>query len=117
MTNWIEYKEKKILFSDYSGLSSDDMVRQLEEETNIILESVEQKILYLASFDDIEFSPEFIKKGNELGKNTREKIHKSAFIGISGKKSFSLHSFNKITGINAKAFKNEIDAKEYLINE
>ena len=113
---WIKYNGRKILYSDYSGLGETEMCSQLEEETKIIMEYTdEEKILYLANFEDAEITPGFIKKGNEKGKETSDKILKSAFIGVSGLKTLLLNTFNKFTGINARACKNHEDAKEFLV--
>lgn len=111
---WIEYKEAKILYSDYRTLNPNEMIAQLQQETRLILQQKEP-ILYLANVTNTVISSEFMKEVNKDGRLTRTHVKKSAIIGVIGLKAIMLNTFNMITGIQARAFTDEIDAKEYLV--
>lgn len=113
--SWIEYKGKRILFSDYSGCTVEQMISQLKTETNMILQE-NGNVLYLADFTNTVISPDYMKAVNEAGKKTKSIVNKSALVGISGMKAMLMNTFNMITGLKARAFSDLILAKEYLIN-
>ena len=112
---WINYKGMQILFSDYKGLSSEEMIKHLKKETQMILQQKEP-ILYMADFTSTIFTTEFMHAVNEDGKLTKRLVKKSALVGITGMKAVMLNTFNMITGIKARAFDNEYKAKDYLVN-
>ena len=112
--NWIIFNGKKILYSDYRNLKPDEMLKQLDEETKIILNSP-GNVLYLGNFENTTITSEFMTKGKQVGKSTKHLVDKSAFVGITGLKSMLQNAFSMFTGIQAKAFSNENDAKDYLI--
>jgi hypothetical protein len=112
--SWITYKSKKILFVDYRGKNTQEMIEQLEYETKVILEQKEP-VLYLADFTGCPVSNEFMEKANSLGKLTAHLQARSAILGISGMKSVLLNTFNLFTSTKLRAFNSEIEAKEYLV--
>jgi hypothetical protein len=112
--SWIDYKGKRILFSDYQGLDNEEMIAQFKYETSIILK--EKEVLYLGDFHNSTISPDFMKMLNETGKQTQSIIKKSAVVGITGLKSILMNSFNMISGVKAKSFDEITKAKEYLVN-
>lgn len=111
--NWVEYKGKKILYSDFKGLNSSEMLNQLRYETDLICQD-NREILYLADFTDTTISVEFMKAGNSAGQKTKKFVKRSAIIGVTGLKPMLLNTFNKVTGIEARAFHDIVKAKEYL---
>lgn len=113
--SWINHKGKRILYSNYSGKKPEDMLKQISEETKMILDSP-GNILYLGNFEGTVFSNDFVNKAQLAGKQTRSLVNKSAFVGITGLKAMLQNIFSKFTGINAKAFKDIEEAKEYLAN-
>jgi len=115
MSTWITYKGKRILYSDYRGMNTEQMIAQLREEANMIMNEP-GKVLNLSNFEGTVIAPEFMKVANELGKTTEKKIEKSAVVGVTGVKAVLLNSYNMITGGNIRAFKDEESAKEYLVS-
>jgi hypothetical protein len=113
--NWIEYKGKRIIFSDYRGLNNEEMIDQFNYETNIILG--EKDVLYLGDFSNSNIGPDFVKLVNETGKKTKNMVKKSAIIGITGLQPILMNLFKEITGFKIKSFNEITKAKEYLIKD
>jgi hypothetical protein len=113
---WIEYKGKKILFADYRGLKSEDLMLQNLKEEGEFYKSSNSKILSLSDFRDTYISKEFMDKVKQLGKEHKEKTAKSAVLGITGIKNIFINVYTAFTGESLKCFNDEISAKEYLIN-
>lgn len=110
---WISHNNKKILYADYRGLKTPEMIKQLEQEADIMLKAG-QKVLYLGNFEGTVIESEFMKKANELGKKTEPLNEKSAIVGVVGMKAVILNTYNMLTGGKIKAFNSEEKALEYL---
>ena len=112
---WIDYKGRRILYADYRGLKSEDlMLKNLEAEA-AAYENCHTKILSLNDYRDTFVSKSFMGKVTELGKATKDKTLKAAVLGITGLKGILLNGYASITGQAVRAFDDEISAKEYLV--
>ncbi len=110
---WISKDGKQILYADYRGMKTPEMIKQLEHEADIMLKS-SNKVLYLGNFEDTVIDKDFMKKANELGKKTEPLNERSALVGVTGMKALLLNTYNMLTGGKIKAFKTEEEALEYL---
>ncbi|MFH1459561.1 MAG: STAS/SEC14 domain-containing protein [Candidatus Omnitrophota bacterium] len=116
---WIVYKNKRILFHDYSGIRGfQGEGEQLAQEVNEFVEKLtEYNILELVdvrnSFGDLES----VKRLKEISKRLKPRIKKSAVIGVSGIKKVILDAINTFSERKIKPFKTEEEAKEWLILE
>jgi len=111
---WINHKGKRILYADYSGLSEQDMIKQLDEGSAMLLKE-KDSILYFGNFNNTVFTSEFMNKANQWGKDTNHKFSKMAIIGVAtGIRSILLNSYNKLTGSKMKVFTSEQEALDYL---
>jgi hypothetical protein len=111
---WINYKGKRILSADYSGLNEQEMLKQLEHGTSMWLKEKEP-ILYYGNFTNTTISTEFMQKANELGKQTNKLTERMAVVGLtSGVRSILLNTYNMMTGSKMKVFKTEQEAMDYL---
>jgi hypothetical protein len=111
--NFISHKSKRILYVDYRGLNTSEMLDQLEYESNLILKEAEP-VLYLANFENTVVASDFMNRANELGKKTEKKTAKSAVVGVSGMKKVLMNTYSLFTGSKMKAFNTEEEAKDYL---
>jgi hypothetical protein len=114
--NWITYNNKRILRVDYRGLTHEEMIKQLEFESELIL-SETKPVLYLGIFTDVDANGDFLRRANELGKRTERRTQKSAILGITGIKKIALKTYKVITGADMTPFDNEQDALEYLTRD
>jgi hypothetical protein len=110
---WITHSNKRILYSDYRGLNSEQMISQIKQEAEIILKAG-SKILYLGNFEGTVVDSAFMKIANELGKKTQVLNEKSAVVGVSGMKTVMLNTYNLFTKGQLKAFSTEEKALEFL---
>jgi len=117
--SWIEYKGKKILFSDYEGCkTSEEMISILHQEADI-LKNQTGKTLVMANYEKSFGSMEYMKALKEVGNEVlKEKIGKTATLGISGVKEGLFKSYIFFTKQqNVKLFSNKTSAMEWLISE
>jgi len=116
---WIEYKDKKILYSDYKGINDiEKAISQLEEEAAIIKQSKE-KLLVLDDMRDFYVTDKFLERGKVLGKEVSNKVEKMAQVySIIGVKRILVNIFIKFSGMNLKIFDNSEfqKAKDYLVS-
>jgi hypothetical protein len=113
---WIEYKGKKILYADYRGLKSEDLMLQNLKAEGEIYKSTSFNILSLADFRDTYISKDFMEKIKQLGKEHKGRTAKAAVLGITGIKNIFINVYTAFTGESLKCFNDELSAKEYLIN-
>lgn len=111
---WINHKGKRILHIDYSGLTDQEMLKQLDYGSGLMLKEKEP-FLYYGNFSETTISTEFMQKANEWGKQTNKVTQKMAVVGLtSGVRSILLNTYNMMTGSKMKVFKTEQEALDYL---
>lgn len=115
--SWIEYKNKKIIYSDYSNQSGEQILNTLKEVEAFYLKLDKQKkYLSLSTFEGSHVSQDFMKVSKEIGKETFEpRILKGALIGITGVKKVLLKAYNLFSNSDLTPFDTEEQAKEWLI--
>ena len=97
--SWIEYKGKKILFSDYRGChSADAMLKVLYDEIEI-LHQQNEKVLVMANYNDCSPTGEYFHAVKKFGKERlKAKTSKTATIGINGVKRLLFNTYISFTG-------------------
>ena len=114
---WIEYKGKRILYSDYRGLTEELGIENLELEAQMIAAS-ETKALVLNNYEGTTATPDFMKRAKELGPTVTEpNTAKNAALGITGLKELLLRAYNAFTGAKVRPFKTEAEALEWLVQD
>lgn len=116
--SWIEYKGKKILFSDYRGCHSiDAMLKVLYDEIEI-LHQQNEKVLVMANYNDCSPTGEYFHAVKKFGKETlKAKTSKTATIGINGVKRLLFNTYISFTGdYHVRLFNDEETALEWLIS-
>ena len=113
---WIEYKGKKILHTEYSWAKNDkEIIATLHQQVDA-LKKVSGKTLLLVNINDVHAGAESLSELKKYGKDIkREKVEKTATLGVSGIKKVLFTAYIAFTGEINKAFDNETDAKEWLI--
>lgn len=115
--SWITYKEKKILFIDLKHLEKEQMLEVIEEQKKIIDKSP-VPVLLLNDFTDTFASEEYMDRAKKYGKEQKDKIKKTALVGIQGIKKFLAHIYIQFSGNeNTKLCSSMEEAKEYLTHE
>ncbi len=113
---WIEYNEKDIFYVDYSNLSGEKFAKLIKEQDNYLKTLETQDILFLLNIENMFFDSEGKEKIKESAKLISLYSKKFALLGLTGLKKILLSIINKVTSLSAKAFSNEQDAKDWLVN-
>lgn len=85
---WIEYNGKKILHTDFSGLSGEDYLKLLDEHEKEIMKSKMSRVLVLNDITNCVMDASATGRVKQLMKDTGEKNIKLviALVGVSGMK-------------------------------
>jgi len=110
----INYKGKEILYVDYQGLKTEEVINMMVEATEFALKE-NRPLLRLSNMTDVYAVKGVVDTGKECGKRTKHLTIKRAAIGITGAKKVLLNAFNRFTGNNARAFDKLEEAKDWLI--
>jgi hypothetical protein len=112
----INYKNKKLLYGNHSGLRGKELVENVSNLSKKVLLSDESEILVLSNFSDTYANEELSEylRSQEV-KMTGQKMTKIAVVGITGIKKIFLNVYNQFIGGKTKAFETEDEAKEWLV--
>lgn len=116
---WVEYKGKKVLFSDYRGCkTSEQMLSVLYEEIDI-LNQQDEKVLMMAHFDNCNPTGEYFHAVKKFGKEIlKHRTQKTATLGINGMKRLLFNTYISWTGdYNVRLFKDQESALEWLVSK
>lgn len=114
----IEHKNNKIIYVDHRKDKTEKAMIATLLKGIEIEKSMEGNYLLLANFEGAFVSYRFMEIQNEFGKELhRKKYAKIALVGLTGMKYVLLQTYIKITmHSNIKPFRNEEDAKEWLVS-
>ncbi len=118
--NWIKYKDKKILYIDYSNYQLEEILPQMRKAAEVCFRS-KYKVLILANFENISLGKSYQRKKlidecMSMGKNIfLHHTDKSAVIGLSGIKKMFYSMYIRFTNHNIKLFKTKEEALDYLV--
>lgn len=118
-SKWIEHKGKKIFYQDFSNNFFNDkaVIAELNEVQEIILSQTPNSALVLSNFSNTEVTSNLMPVLNESSKKTKDHIHKTAVVGVSGIKRTLGDLLSRITGQSLQYFDNETQAKEWLVED
>jgi len=114
--NWINYKDKEIIYINYSGML-DDELRDAIQEANEFIKSVEiNDNLILVdvrnSSSSEKLTVESLKESAKIFKKYSKKV---AVIGVTPAQQVILTFVNMFSGLGIKPFEDEEDAKNWLV--
>ncbi len=81
---WIEHKEAKILYADYSGLSGEEYVRVIDKFKNELGKQPPGSVVTLSNVADSRVSIEVKDKFKELANQTKGISKAAATVGLTG---------------------------------
>lgn len=110
----IHHKGKEILYVDYQGLKTQEIVKMMDDATAFALKE-NRPMLRLSNMTDVFAVKEVVEKAKESGKKTNHLTIKRAAVGITGAKKVLFNAFNRFTGNNARAFTDLEAAKDWLV--
>lgn len=115
---WINHKGKRIVYVDYTNLSSNDkkaFFAVIDQAREFVLKAGSNLLLLVDvrnSFGDSEI----MARLKQDGKDEKPFIHKQAVVGITGFKGVLLAAVNSFTGLGIKPFDTLDQAKDWLVS-
>jgi len=116
-SKWIEHKGKKIFYQDFSNLESDtEAIRQeLEQVQAEVVSHPKDSLLILSDFRGTHITGEIMPILNASSAKTKDHVHKTAVLGVTGVKRTLADFLTSLTGQPLKYFNFEYVAKDWLI--
>jgi hypothetical protein len=113
---FIEYKGKKILYSDYSNCKTAQETIEILEQTRKIYLASDEMFLALNNFSNAPSNTEYVELAKKYGKELFDKRNiKEACFGLSGIKNILLSAYNLVVKYKIVAFNTKEEALEYLV--
>jgi len=113
----IVYKDKSIIYLDYSNLrTKEEICAMVEKSKNFIARQPLKSALTLTNFSGMYFNTEIFNIVTSYAKLNAPYVRKGAVMGLNGLMQIFYNGFYKLTGRDVKAFSNMEDAKNYLVS-
>jgi hypothetical protein len=113
----IEYKGKEIVCIDYRGLIEDEEVIEFVREATDYVIGLERPSLQLTDVSNVFFTPPIMEVINQCADEAKSYVLKDAIIGIKGAKRILFQLYSMILGGKARAFSDDVSAKEWLVSD
>lgn len=111
-----EYKGRKILYVDFSGLTdSVEIINIIKKAQEMIVKS--KDVLLLINTKDSMGTPKVISAYKDFAKTTKPYIKKDAVCCMSKTHKIFLESIRFFTNVTLKEFDAKEEAEEYLVSE
>ncbi|MCP4679231.1 MAG: hypothetical protein GY854_27840 [Deltaproteobacteria bacterium] len=114
---WISYKGKQIHYSDYRGLNEEEFVEEGNLGFEVVKKNLRPNMLSLVDFTDAIVGTEGVAIQRKIADMVKPYSKKTAVLGITGIKKSLLVSINYLTGVGARPFDDETQAKEWLVKD
>jgi hypothetical protein len=118
-SKWIEHKEKKIFFQDFSNLEYDtDAIKQeLEQVQAEVVSHPKDSLLVLSDFRGTHITGEVMPILSASSAKTKDHVRKTAVLGVTGVKRTLADFLTSLTGQPLKYFSLEYAALDWLIQD
>jgi hypothetical protein len=118
-SKWIEHKGKKILVQDFSTLfyNTQAVKNELASVQEMVLKEPANSVLVLSNFKDTQVGADLMGALNEASEKTKDRVRKTAVIGVTGFKRTLGDMLSRLTGQALKYFDYEEEAKNWLVQD
>ena len=118
-SKWIEHKGKKIFFQDFSNLESDTeaLKQELEQVQAEVISYPKDSLLVLSDFRGTNVTAEIMPILNASSAKTKDYVHKTAVLGVTGIKRVLGDVLTSPTGQKLRYFNIDYTAKDWLVLE
>ncbi len=113
---WLQHKDKKILYIKYGSLSKEEMLDQVFKATKMIVDNKNMEILTLSDMRDCFVDEQFMETAKSQGKISLPLTKKAAIIGIFGVKKLLLNAYNAFASKPRVLFNTIEEAKDWLVS-
>ena len=115
---WIQYKGKRILYEDFSGLQdAEDIYEVTDTSTALICKQPEASVLLLTDVTGAHYNPSIIKRLKENSKLTTPYMKAYVIVGVKGMALVILDSVKAFTGLDIKTCDTLEEGKEWLVRQ
>ncbi len=117
-SRWIDYKNRRIFFADYTdfGNDSEGLRAEVAEAVDTIAREPSKSVLVLSDFSGTVETMKNLDVVRQLVKRSNAAVIKRALLGISGIRSIFMTTFSNVTGgVKMEAFDNREAAMDWLI--
>ena len=116
-SQWLQYKNKEILFANYISLD----VEGLRAETSAVVAEVVKRPLnsvrLLSDAHGTIVSPAVLDIYKQVSTQSGKYVRRTALLGLRGTQRTFLDLIVRISGMKIRVFENEEEAKEWLISD
>jgi hypothetical protein len=117
-SKWIEHKGKRIFFADYSGFQNLDAFKEeADYSTSITITQPDNSVLLLVDVTGTIAKTEMVDYITESANKYKEKMKKTAVVGVSGYRRIFLRAVVRLTGMSVKDFNDIEEAKDWLAQD
>ena len=118
-SKWIEHNGKKIFYHDFSKnfYNAADVKAELTEVQKIVLAQPKDSVLVLSDFRDTAIGNELLSSMNAASVATKDFVHKTAVLGVTGMKRKLADLLTALTGQPLKYFDDFEAAKNWLVED
>jgi hypothetical protein len=118
-SDWIEHKGKKIFYQDFSKnfYNSAAVKAELAEVQKVVQAQPLNSALVLSDFRDTNVGSDLLSDMNAASAATKNYVHKTAVLGVSGVKRKLADLLIAITGQPLKYFDDVEAAKDWLAED
>lgn len=111
----LEHKGKKILYANHQNNNAEHIIKTIKQSEELIIKMSNPDLRLLVDVRNCEITAGVIEQFKETAKKIKQYRKKTAVIGVKGTQRVFFIAVNKFSGIGAKAFDDEIRAKEWLV--
>jgi hypothetical protein len=113
--SWIQHKEKRILYMNYSNSKIGDIVRAVAETKEIVKKEPPVSVLGIVDVRESPFNTGVSGALKDLAGSNKPYIKMSVVVGVDGLKQVIYKAVLKFTGRKNLLLKNTLDeAKDFL---
>ena len=115
---WIQYKGKRILYEDFSGLQdAEDIYEVTDTSTALICKEPESSVLLITDVTDAHCNPYVVNRLKENTKLTTPYMKAYVIVGVKGLALVVLQSVKVFTGLDVKTCDTIEEGKEWLVQQ
>jgi len=114
---WIEHKGERILYTDYSNATPDEILSTVNESVAVSFSQEKKSVLQIVNVSNAAYDLKSWQFLRQRAKETEPYTKASAVLGVEGPKKHLLTVTKMVSKRNIKAFDNIDDAKEWLISQ
>jgi hypothetical protein len=118
-SKWINHKEKKIFFADYSDFEKDfeKLKKEVTQANAIMVREPKRSLLLLVNVHGTTGTAEITFFLKDAAIQVKANVRKAAVIGVSGVRLALLRSVSYLSGMDIRPFDDIESAKDWLVSE